>query len=173
MSKKVVIPYEPTANDVRELQRVFDFLCDFTAKQRIRHVMQPKQERLGKIQMYKKNPDAVKIVDEYGQELPEAVIDAELQRLDTEIRQMEGQIAAIDAKPQEEKKIQHKDLMNALLHLGKQTDKVRRRARPPVHRSAGASPERAPELQRFAECLLHTCAPPPLPSRPCRRRWRT
>lgn len=124
MSKKVSIPYEPTANDIRELQRVFDYICEFTAKNKIRQVMQPKEDRRSKILMYKKNPDAVKIVDEYGQELPEAVIDAELQRLDADIAHLQAQIDHIDNKPLEEKKIQHKDLMNALLHLGKQTDKA-------------------------------------------------
>lgn len=124
MSQGAPVSYEITNNDLRELKRVFDYLADFTAKHKVRKQLVPKEERRAKILMYKKNPDAVKIVDEFGQELPAPVIEAELQRLESEIAQHSQEIAAIDSKPDEHKRITHKNLMDALNFLGKQTDKA-------------------------------------------------
>lgn len=118
--------YEITNNDLRELKRVFDFLADFTSKRKIQVAMEPKQTRVSKIQLFKRNPDAVKIVDEAGVELPERVIDAELRRLEGELAQMQAAVDAINATPDADKRITPRDLMQALNFLGKVTDKVRR-----------------------------------------------
>jgi len=47
---------------------------------------------------YKKNPDAVKIVDDTGRELTSAQIDAELRRIDEECEAITSSIREIEDK---------------------------------------------------------------------------
>lgn len=115
-----------TQNEQRELKRVFDFLADFAPKHKLRKDLQPRLERKQKILSFKRNPDTVKIVDDSGTELPPEVIDAELQRLEEEIADIQRRIDSIDAKADYDKKIRPKDLQQALAYLGKHADKVRR-----------------------------------------------
>jgi len=111
-------------NEQRELKRVFDFMCDFAPKHRLRKELQPRADRKAKIMSFKKNPEAVKIVDEAGHELSEDILDAELLILDKEMNELQHQIDQIDAKPDTEKKVHPRDLQQALAFLGKHTDKV-------------------------------------------------
>jgi chromosomal replication initiation ATPase DnaA len=120
--------YEVSQNDLVSLRRVFDFLADFAPKHKIRRELQPKLERRSKLALFKKNPDAVKIVDETGAELPSAVVDLEDARLSRECAELEGLIDTISAKPDTEKKINPRDLHQALEFLGKLTDKKEVRA---------------------------------------------
>ena len=78
-------PKDVTANELKELERVFEFLCDFAPKNKLNNLLKPKLERKQKILSYKKNPEAVKLVDDTGRELSDDLIDAELQRLEEEI----------------------------------------------------------------------------------------
>jgi hypothetical protein len=144
MSSNGPEPKDVTQNEQRELKRVFDFLQDFAAKQKYRQHLQPKLDRKAKILAFKKNPEAVKIVDETGAELPLGVIEAELLRLETEIADLQRHIDAYDARLDAEKKIHPKDLQQALAFLGKHTEKVRKglagemgRADASVRRNAG------------------------------------
>ncbi len=116
-------PKDVTANELKELERVFDFLCDFAPKNKLNNLLKPKLERKQKILSYQKNPEAVKLVDDTGRELSDDLIDAELQRLEEEISDIEGQINTIKSKP--DKKIKPKDLQEALAFLGKRSSKVR------------------------------------------------
>ena len=115
-------PKDVTANELKELERVFDFLCDFAPKNKLNNLLKPKLERKQKILSYQKNPEAVKLVDDTGRELSDDLIDAELQRLEEEISDIEGQINTIKSKP--DKKIKPKDLQEALAFLGKRSSKV-------------------------------------------------
>lgn len=107
----------------RELKRVFDFLADFAPKHKLRKELAPRLERRQKIFSYKRNPDTVRIVDDFGRELPPHVIEAELQRLEDEIADAQYRIDTIIAKPDSEKKIHPRDLQQALAYLGKHADK--------------------------------------------------
>lgn len=116
-------PKEVTQNELRELKRVFDFLADFAPKHKLRKELEPKMERKQKILAYKRNPDTVKIVDDSGNELEPAIIDAELGKLEDELAELNRRIDGIDSKPQNEKKIHPKDLQQALSYLGKHADR--------------------------------------------------
>lgn len=110
-----------TANELKELKRVFDFLCDFAPKNKLTGQLKPKLERKQKILQYKRNPEAVKLVDDSGKELEEDLIDGELARLEAEIAELQAQIDTIKAKA--DKRIKPKDLQDALSFLGKKTSK--------------------------------------------------
>ena len=116
-------PKDVSQNEFRELKRVFDYMADFAPKYKLRKDLQPRLDRVAKIQAYYKNPEAVKIVDESGEELGAAVLAAELERLEREIASVQGAIDAIDARPDEVKKIHPRDLQQALAFLGKHTEK--------------------------------------------------
>ncbi len=116
---------EPSANEVRELARVFSFLASFAPKHKLRKELQPRVERKAKIMAFKRNPEAVKIVDESGAEVPPAVLDVELARLEAEAGELQAAVDVLDAKPDAEKRVQPRDLQQALAFLGKHTDKVR------------------------------------------------
>lgn len=124
MSRNEPEPKDVSANELRELLRVFTFLADFAPKHKLRKELQPRQERKSKIMAYKKNPDAVKIVDETGAELSPEILENEFQNIEAEMADLERQIEAIDSKPDHEKKIHPRDLQQALAFLGKHTDKV-------------------------------------------------
>jgi hypothetical protein len=117
-------PKDVSQNEWRELKRVFDYMADFAPKFKLRKDLQPRLDRQAKIAAYHKNPDAVKIVDESGAELPGHVLDQELRRIESEISDIQRQIDAIDARPDVDKKIHPRDLHQALSFLGKQAEKV-------------------------------------------------
>jgi len=112
-----------TSQDMRQLRFVFDFLADFAPKQKLRRELEPKVERRQKIALFLKNPEAVKIVDETGAELPLKVVELEDKRLETECRELNGQITRIGSKADDVKRIHHRDLLQALEFLGKSTNK--------------------------------------------------
>ena len=116
-------PKDVSQNEYRELKRVFDYMADFAPKYKLRKDLQPRLDRKAKIEAYYKNPEAVKIIDESGEELGAAVLAAELERLEREIASVQGQIDAIDARPDDVKKIHPRDLQQALAFLGKHTEK--------------------------------------------------
>ena len=116
-------PKDVTANELKELERVFEFLCDFAPKNKLNNLLKPKLERKQKILSYKKNPEAVKLVDDTGRALSDDLIDAELHRLEEEIGDIEAQINTIKSKV--DKKVKPKDLQEALAFLGKRSNKVR------------------------------------------------
>ena len=49
-------------------------LADFAPKFKVERELKPKLERRAKLALFKKNPEAVKIVDETGVELPMVVV---------------------------------------------------------------------------------------------------
>lgn len=112
-----------TANEEKELRRVYDYLANFSPKHKLRKRMQPLLDRRYKIMQYKKNPDAIRIVDESGVELSSEHLEAELAHINTEVDSLQAQIGEIDGDPT--KKIQATDLMDALRALGKECTKVR------------------------------------------------
>ena len=116
-------PKDVTQDESRQLRRVFDYLCDYASKSRLEKQRQPKLDRKSKILAYKKNPEAVKIVDDSGRELSAEQIDTELRRIDDECAEISERIDAIDRKPN--KKIRGRDLMEALARLGKKATLVR------------------------------------------------
>ena len=116
-------PKDVSQNEYRELKRVFDYMADFAPKYKLRKDLQPRLDRKAKIQAYYKNPEAVKIVDELGEGLSAGVLAAELERLEREIASVQGQIDAIDARPDDVKKIHPRDLQQALAFLGKHAEK--------------------------------------------------
>jgi hypothetical protein len=118
-------PKDVSQNEYRELKRVFDYLSDFAPKYKLRKELQPRLDRKAKIAAFHKNPEAVKIVDESGAEMPAHVLEGEQARLEAEIADIQNQIDAIDARPDESKKIHPRDLMQALNFLGKHVEKVR------------------------------------------------
>lgn len=111
-----------TANEAKELQRVYDFLSNFAPKAALTAELKPKLERKQKIVSYQRNPEAVKLVDESGRELSSELIASELARLEEEIADLQGKIDAIKSQP--DKKIRAKDLLEALSFLGKKVSKV-------------------------------------------------
>ena len=110
-------------NDLKELRRVFDFLADFAPKNKLRRELQPKLERRAKIAMFLRNPEAVKMVDETGAELPMAVVTLEDKRLEDECRELAARVDAVAAKGDDVKRIHPRDLFTALEFLGKPTNK--------------------------------------------------
>jgi tRNA nucleotidyltransferase/poly(A) polymerase len=116
-------PKDVTQDESKQLERVFNYLCDFAAKNKLFKEREPKLERKSKILAYKKNPEAVKIIDETGRELTPDEIDAELAKIDEECADITQQIENIEAK--EVKKIKPRDLLEALGKLGKKSTKVR------------------------------------------------
>jgi hypothetical protein len=116
-------PKDMTANEEKELRRVYDYLANFAPKHKLRKRMQPLLDRRYKIMQYKKNPDAIRIVDESGVELSSEHLEAELAHINTEVDSLQAQVAEIDADPT--KKINSTDLMDALRALGKECTKVR------------------------------------------------
>lgn len=116
-------PKDVTQDESKQLERVFNYLCDFAAKNKLFKEREPKLERKSKILAYKKNPEAVKIIDETGRELSPEEIDFELRKIDDECADITQRIEKIEAK--EEKKIKPRDLLEALGKLGKKATKVR------------------------------------------------
>lgn len=116
-------PKDMTANEEKELRRVYDYLAHFAPKHKLRRRMQPMQDRKYKIQQFKKNPDAIRIVDEAGVELSPEHLEAELEHINSELESLQTQINEIDADPA--KKITSQDLTDALRALGKECTKVR------------------------------------------------
>jgi tRNA nucleotidyltransferase/poly(A) polymerase len=115
-------PKDVTQDESKQLERVFNYLCDFAAKNKLFKEREPKLERKSKILAYKKNPEAVKIVDEHGRELSAAEIDAELRAIDEECAEITKEIERIESKP--DKKVKPRDLQEALLKLRKKCSKV-------------------------------------------------
>ena len=103
--------YEVSQNDLRELRRVFDWVSNFAPKHKIERELKPKLERRVKLTLFKRNPDSVKIVDETGVELPMAVVEREDARLEGECRGLQAKIDDINAKPDTEKAIHGRDLL--------------------------------------------------------------
>ena len=116
-------PKDMTANEEKELRRVYDYLANFSPKYKLRKRQQPLLDRKYKILQYKKNPDAIRIVDEAGVELSAEHLEAELEHINAEVENLQNQIAEIDADPA--KKINSVDLMDALRALGKECTKAR------------------------------------------------
>lgn len=114
-------PKDVTQDESKQLERVFNYLCDFAAKNKLFKEREPKLERKSKILAYKKNPEAVKIIDETGRELTPDEIDAELAKIDEECADITQQIENIEAK--EVKRIKPRDLIEALGKLGKKSTK--------------------------------------------------
>lgn len=115
-------PKDMTPNEEKELRRVYDYLANFSPKYKLRKRMQPMQDRKYKIMQFKKNPDAIRIVDEAGVELSAEHLEAELEHINSEVDSLSAQIGEIDADPG--KKINATDLMDALRALGKECTKV-------------------------------------------------
>ena len=120
------------AGEEKELDRVFRRLCNFAVKAKKLKVLNPKQKRLQKIVNHKKRPDAVKIMDADGNEMDEAAIDEDFDKLSADIRKIEGEIRKIDEKPE---KVTLDDLNAALRSLGVKKKKVRGTA---IRREGGA-----------------------------------
>ena len=117
-------PKDVTSNEEKELRRVYDHLANFSPKYKLRKRMQPLLDRKQKIMQFKRNPDAIRIVDEAGVELTPEQLDKELEHIEGEIDTLRVQIDEIDADPT--KKIHCVDLMDALHSLGKDSTKVSR-----------------------------------------------
>ena len=113
-----------TQNEYRELRRVFSFLSNYATKQRLRRELAPRAERRDRIREFLRSPDTMKLVDETGEEVPEAAIAAELARLEEDIADSQRRIDACDAGPESERKIYARDLQHALATLGKPCEKV-------------------------------------------------
>lgn len=116
-------PKDVTSNEEKELRRVYDYVANFAPKYKLRRRMQPLQDRKAKILQFKRNPDAIRIVDESGVELTSEQLDKELEHIDGELATLRAQVDEIDADPA--KKIHCVDLMDALHSLGKDCTKVR------------------------------------------------
>lgn len=114
-------PKDVTSNEEKELRRVYDYLAHFAPKHKLRREMQPKIARRQKILQFKKNPDAIRIVDEAGVELTPEQLESELEIINEQIMEIEAQIAEIDGDPG--KKVAAIDLMEALKALGKKSTK--------------------------------------------------
>ena len=115
--------FKVSQNDIKELRRVYDFMADFAPKNKLRRELQPKLDRRAKISLFLKNPEAMKVVDETGAELPLAVVTLEDKRLEDECRELNARIEEINAKPDDVKRIHYRDLLTALEFLGKPTSK--------------------------------------------------
>ncbi len=115
-------PKDVTSNEEKELRRVYDHLANFSPKYKLRKRMQPLLDRKQKIMQFKRNPDAIRIVDEAGVELTPDQLEKELEHIEGEIDTLKIQIDEIDADPT--KKIHCVDLMDALHSLGKDSTKV-------------------------------------------------
>jgi calmodulin len=114
-------PKDVTADESKQLRRVYDYLCDFAAKSKLEKQRQPLLERKSKILAYKKNPEAVKIVDADGHELSQEQVDRELDRIDAECTIITARIEDIERKA--DKKVKVLDLQEALAKLGKKATK--------------------------------------------------
>lgn len=110
------------AGEMKELRRVYDYLCFFLPKNNLRKKLAPKVDRRNKITTHRKNPDAVKLYDENGSPMTEEEIDSEHDRLCKDIEELEEQIAAYDQR--EERKVRPQDLHEAIKALGKRCTKV-------------------------------------------------
>lgn len=110
-----------SSNEEKELRRVYDKLAHFAPKAALQKELDPLEARRHRILSYRKNPDAVKIVDEAGMEMSPEDIEAELERLEDQIEAINAQIEAINAEP--DRKISCPDLMAALKSLGKKCSK--------------------------------------------------
>lgn len=115
-------PKDVTSNEEKELRRVYDYLANYYPKSKLMKQMEPKLERKHKIMQFKKNPEAVKLVDENGAELTNDQIDAELARIEEECEILQEEIDAYNS--QAAKKVSAADLQEALKHLGKKATKV-------------------------------------------------
>ncbi len=71
-----------TSNEEKELRRVYEHLANFAPKYKLRRRMQPLTDRRQKILQFKRNPDAIRIVDEAGVELTSEQLDAELEHIE-------------------------------------------------------------------------------------------
>jgi Ca2+-binding EF-hand superfamily protein len=121
MSSTEEEPKDVTSNEEKELKRVYDYLANYFPKSKLMKQMKPKLDRKQKILQFKKNPEAVKIVDEEGNELTMEQIDRELERLEEEIEILQEEIDEYNAEAG--KKISAQDLQEALRHLGKRATK--------------------------------------------------
>lgn len=110
-------------SEQRDLLKVFGDLADFAPKQKLRRELEPKVARRRKIALFMNNPEAVKLVDETGAELPVEVVVVEDKRLETEEKALQRLIDEVDSKPLDSKRIHHRDLLQALESLGKATNK--------------------------------------------------
>jgi hypothetical protein len=75
-------PKDVTSNEEKELRRVYEHLANFAPKYKLRRRMQPLTDRRQKILQFKRNPDAIRIVDEAGVELTSEQLDAELEHIE-------------------------------------------------------------------------------------------
>lgn len=104
------------AGENRELERVFKRLCNFAAKSKQMKILTPKQKRITKIQLHKKRPDAVKIVNAEGNVMSEEDIDRELERLQKDVEEIQANVDRLNEI--NDKKIKLQDLNAALKRLG-------------------------------------------------------
>ena len=88
-----------TASEQKELRRVFDHLANFLAKKDIYAQLRPREERKAKLLAHKKNPDAVKIFSDDGEQVPESAIESELKELAESADTLQSQINEFDQNP--------------------------------------------------------------------------
>lgn len=119
-----VPPPGVSQNEFKELRRVFNFLSDFAAKQRLQRELGPKRERRDQV-IQSQSPDgSVRVVDERGHDIPAHVLASEVARLSAEIALLQRKLDHLQSNSLEEKRIHARDLQLALQFLGKQADKV-------------------------------------------------
>ena len=115
-------PKDVTSNEEKELRRVYDHLANYYPKSKLQAQLKPRLEQRSKIMAYKKSPESVTLCNEAGDEMTDEEVDAELTRLNHEIRQLQAKIDKIAEDPG--RKIHAPDLNEALRHLNKKCTKV-------------------------------------------------
>lgn len=114
-------PKDVTSNEEKELRRVYDHLANYYPKSKLQAQLKPRLEQRSKIMAYKKSPESVTLCNEAGDEMTDEEVDAELTRLNHEIRQLQAKIDKIAEDPG--RKIHAPDLNEALRHLNKKCTK--------------------------------------------------
>lgn len=101
-------PATTTAQEEKELKRVFELLCNYHAKQTVRRDLEPKLERVAALRA---------LLDDDAAGGDEAAIAAEVRELDDEVMNMQDTLRK--HAEQSDRKIRGADLAEAMRSLGK------------------------------------------------------
>lgn len=106
-------------NEEKELQRVFNVMCNYAAKSKLQTRLEPKRKRREKIVAHRKSPEAVVVLSEAREVMAEADINNEFEALKAEIAALEAETQAMEGDPT--RKIKVPDLSECLKVLGNPT----------------------------------------------------
>lgn len=105
------------AEEEKELRRVFNHVASFHRKSAIHYIISEKKERKTQLEISKKNPTGIPVINGSGNRMSIEDIEAELKEINGELEKHRQELNTLQS--QQNKSINHLDLIDAIKALGK------------------------------------------------------